>query len=62
VYKLEDLVAGSAFFAATGVTGGALLRAPRLHPGGVVTNSLVISERSLSVVEEHSIPHSQEVA
>ena len=62
VYKLEDLVGGSAFFAATGVTGGALLRAPRLHPGGVVTNSLVISERSLSVVEEHSIPHSQEVA
>lgn len=47
VYGLEDLVAGPAFFVATGVTGGSLLSRPRGFDGGFVTESLVISERGV---------------
>ena len=53
VYDLEDLVAGCAFFAATGVTGGPLLRRPRSVAGGVVTDSLLVSERGVSRIEQH---------
>ena len=47
IYGLEDLVAGPAFFVATGVTGGSLLARPRGFDGGFVTESLVISERGV---------------
>ena len=47
VYEVEDLVAGPAFFVATGVTGGSLLARPRGFDGGFVTESLVISERGV---------------
>ena len=62
VYDVEDLVAGPAFFVATGVTGGSLLARPRaLEGGAVVTESLVISERSVRTVIGRSAPEHQEV-
>ncbi|MGH2712630.1 MAG: fructose-bisphosphatase class II family protein [Thermoleophilaceae bacterium] len=61
VYGLEDLVDGSAFFVATGVTGGSLLARPRALDGAVVTESLVISERGVRLVQGRSIPEHQEV-
>ncbi len=47
MYEVEDLVAGPAFFVATGVTGGSLLARPRGFDAGFVTESLVISERGV---------------
>ena len=62
VDDVEDLVAGPAFFVATGVTGGSLLARPRALDGGVVmTESLVISERSVRTVQGRSAPERQEV-
>lgn len=58
VYDLEDLVGGSAFFVATGVTGGSLLARPRSLGGRFVTESLVVSERGLRRVRA---PEHQEV-
>jgi len=43
VLELDDLVAGEALFAATGVSGGALLRAPWWSGGEAFTESLVIT-------------------
>jgi fructose-1,6-bisphosphatase II len=51
VYDVEDLVAGPAFFVATGVTGGSLLARPRALDGPVITESLVISERGVRIVQ-----------
>jgi fructose-1,6-bisphosphatase II len=63
VRGVEDLVAGPAFFVATGVTGGALLARPRvLLDGAVVTESLVVSERSVRFVQGRSTPEHQEVS
>lgn len=46
----EDLVSGNnCFFAATGVTGGDLLRGVQFHAGGVSTHSLVMRSRSGTV-------------
>jgi fructose-1,6-bisphosphatase II len=61
VYGLGDLVAGSAFFVATGVTGGALLARPRALDGALVTESLVISERGMRLVHGRSVPEREEV-
>jgi fructose-1,6-bisphosphatase II len=55
-YELEELVAGPALFAATGVTGGQLLRRPRTGDGAVVTESLLISDRGVRFVEAHVTP------
>jgi fructose-1,6-bisphosphatase II len=60
VYDLEDLVDGRAFFAATGVTGSALLRRPRSVAGGVVTESLLVSERGVRRMEARSAPQRRE--
>jgi fructose-1,6-bisphosphatase II len=60
-YGLEDLVDGSAFFVATGVTGGSLLARPRALDGAVVTESLVISERGVRLVQGRSTRQHQEV-
>jgi fructose-1,6-bisphosphatase II len=62
VYGLEELVGGSAFFVATGVTGGSLLARPRALDGAVVTESLAISEAGVRLLREPSIPEPQEVA
>lgn len=61
VYGLADLVAGSALFVATGVTGGSLLGRPRTMNGAVVTESLVISERGVRVVQAQSVSAHEEV-
>jgi fructose-1,6-bisphosphatase II len=61
VYGLENLVDGSAFFVATGVTGGSLLARPRAFDGGHVTESLVISDRGVRVVQGRSGSEHQEV-
>ena len=50
VLSTEDLVAGeNVFFAATGVTDGALLRGVRFEPRTVVTHSLSMRSRSGAV-------------
>jgi fructose-1,6-bisphosphatase II len=51
VYDLEDLVDGSAFFVATGVTGGSLLGRPRALDDSLVTESLMVSERGIRLVQ-----------
>jgi fructose-1,6-bisphosphatase II len=61
VYGLPDLVAGSALFVATGVTGGSLLARPRAVHGVVVTESLVVSERGAGLVRGRSAPQHEEV-
>jgi fructose-1,6-bisphosphatase II len=43
VYTCDELVAGEAFFAATGVNGGPLLGRPRIGDGTTVAESLLIS-------------------
>jgi fructose-1,6-bisphosphatase II len=62
VYRLADLVAGAALFVATGVTGGSLLARPRMAFGAAVTQSLVISERGVRLVEGRFEPRPEEVA
>jgi fructose-1,6-bisphosphatase II len=62
VYGLEDLVAGSALFVATGVTGGSLLARPKALDGAVVTESLVITERGARLVQRRFPPQHEEVA
>ncbi|BCJ26022.1 class II fructose-bisphosphatase [Actinocatenispora sera] len=47
VLRTDDLVAGdNAFFAATGVTDGSLLRGVRYRSGGVTTQSIVMRSKS----------------
>ncbi|HMI70369.1 MAG TPA: fructose-bisphosphatase class II family protein [Solirubrobacteraceae bacterium] len=54
VYEVEDLVAGESLFAATGVTGGALLRAPWRQDGQLCTESIVIAAGSVRrIVQAH---------
>jgi fructose-1,6-bisphosphatase II len=60
-YGLGELVDGSAVFAATGITGGSLLARPRPLDGAVVTDSLVISERGVRLVQGRSISEGEEV-
>lgn len=43
IYECDELVGGVALFAATGVTGGALLSEPRESAGTVLAESLLIS-------------------
>jgi fructose-1,6-bisphosphatase II len=51
VLELDDLVGGEAFFIATGVTGGVLLDGPRESKGELITESIVIAEGSVRLVE-----------
>ena len=63
VYKLDELATGDVMFAATGVTGGFLLRGVRYTKGGAETASVVMRSRSGTVrylsthhrFEEHPI-------
>jgi fructose-1,6-bisphosphatase II len=55
VLGLDDLVASdNVFFAATGVTDGALLQGVRYQPGGAVTQSLVMRSQSHTIRTMHS--------
>jgi fructose-1,6-bisphosphatase II len=47
VYEADELVDGESLFAATGVTGGALLRAPWRRDGELRTESIVIAAGSV---------------
>lgn len=49
IYTLEEMAAGDVFFAATGVTSGALLRGVRYSSGGARTHSIVMRSRSRTV-------------
>lgn len=54
IYELDDLVAGESLFAATGVTGGALLRGPWYRDGQLWTESIVIAAGSVRrIVQAH---------
>jgi fructose-1,6-bisphosphatase II len=54
VYETDDLVDGESLFAATGVTGGALLRAPWRRDGELCTESIVIAAGSVRrIVQAH---------
>jgi fructose-1,6-bisphosphatase II len=54
VYELDDLVAGESLFAATGVTGGELLRGPWRRDGRLHTESMVIAAGSVRrIVQAH---------
>ncbi|TNC21319.1 fructose-bisphosphatase class II family protein [Amycolatopsis alkalitolerans] len=44
IYECRELVAGDAFFVATGVSGSALLGRPRVSAGATVSESLLISQ------------------
>ncbi len=59
VLKTDDLVEGDdAFFVATGITDGELMRGVRYRSGGATTHSLVMRSRSgtiRSIVSEHSL-------
>ncbi len=49
IYTLEEMATGDVFFAATGVTSGALLRGVRYTSGGARTHSIVMRSRSRTV-------------
>ncbi|MBI4260964.1 MAG: class II fructose-bisphosphatase [Actinobacteria bacterium] len=58
VLMTDDLVSGDdVFFAATGITDGALLRGVRYDPRGAVTHSMVMRSRSGTVryIEAHHV-------
>ena len=48
-YDLLDLAHGDVMFAATGVTGGTMLRGVRRFPGGATTHSVVMRSRTGTV-------------
>jgi fructose-1,6-bisphosphatase II len=52
VYELDELAAGDGVFAATGVTGGALLRRPWRQDDRTYTESIVISAGSVRRIVE----------
>jgi len=52
IYELDELVQGDAFFVATGVTGGSLLRAPWRLEGETHTESIVVATGSVRQVVE----------
>lgn len=54
VHRLEELVGGEAVFAATGVTGGSLLRRPWLTGGVLFTESLLVRSGTVRRVIEGS--------
>jgi fructose-1,6-bisphosphatase II len=52
IYESDELVAGEAFFVATGVTDGPLLRQPRRQDDVTHTDSIVISAGIVSRIKE----------
>jgi fructose-1,6-bisphosphatase II len=55
VYSVDDLVSGDAFFTATGVTGGELLRSPWRSEGRTFTHSVVVARGSMRKVVEATV-------
>jgi fructose-1,6-bisphosphatase II / sedoheptulose-1,7-bisphosphatase len=55
VYSVNEMAAGDVMFAATGVTGGAMLRGVRRSGSGAVTHSMVMRSKSGTVryIEAH---------
>ena len=49
VYTADDLASGDVFFAATGVTGGDLLKGVRYFSGGAQTHTVVMRSKSRTV-------------
>ncbi|ODU25424.1 MAG: fructose-bisphosphatase, class II [Pseudonocardia sp. SCN 73-27] len=47
IYECDELVAGDAFFVATGITGGPLVGRPRTDGAATVTESLLISRNEI---------------
>ncbi|MBB3663905.1 fructose-1,6-bisphosphatase II [Prauserella sediminis] len=47
IYSCDELVAGDAFFVATGVSGGTLLGRPRTREGAATAESLLISRNQI---------------
>ncbi len=45
-YKLDDLVHGDCVFAATGISGGSMLRGVRFRPGTIETDTVVMRSRT----------------
>ncbi|MCA1587993.1 MAG: class II fructose-bisphosphatase [Chloroflexi bacterium] len=61
ILEVDDLVRGPALFAATGITGGALLRAPSRSGGWILTQSLIVRPGSMrQIVESTLAPDEQE--
>jgi fructose-1,6-bisphosphatase II len=60
ILGVDDLVTGPAVFAATGVTGGTLLRAPWRHGAYVFTESLVVREGVVRWIVQASPDDEQE--
>jgi len=54
VFEIGELAAGDVMFAATGITGGFLLRGVRFLPDGAQTSSLVMRSRSGTVRHIHT--------
>jgi fructose-1,6-bisphosphatase II len=52
IYERDDLVSGDSLFAATGVTDGALLRAPWRRDGRLCTESIAIAAGSVRRIEQ----------
>lgn len=52
IYEVDELVSARSFFAATGITGGSLLRAPWVSEGEAYTESIVIADGSVRLVVE----------
>ncbi|MDQ6731210.1 MAG: fructose-bisphosphatase class II family protein [Actinomycetota bacterium] len=55
IYELHELVSGESLFAATGVTGGTLLRAPWQQGGHTCTESIVIRAGTVRHVIDASV-------
>ncbi len=55
IYDCDELVGGDALFAATGVTGGNLLAAPRQSDGTTIAQSLLISSGQVRHVQHATL-------
>ena len=49
IYTITEMAKGDVMFAATGVTGGPMLRGVLRHPGGAITHSIVMRSKSGTV-------------
>lgn len=54
VLALDELVGGDCLFVATGISGGALLRAPWRAGGATLTESILVAERTVRWIVEAS--------
>jgi fructose-1,6-bisphosphatase II len=54
VFEIDELAGGDVMFAATGITGGFLLRGVRFVPDGAYSSSLVMRSRSGTVRKIHT--------